>query len=143
MLGIQDAEALVTFLCTAEMLFTEQDGIVWAAEPQLRFFIQFLSAALHANVPVVVAAVHEHAAQMRMSQPAAVEYLAGQFMVEARWLAAAGVPIYEPLRWIIRKTPRPQATFAWTQIRDVLADDAAAPRSRRRSTPSCRRTRSS
>ena len=28
MLGIQDAEALVTFLCTAEMLFTEQDGIV-------------------------------------------------------------------------------------------------------------------
>jgi hypothetical protein len=30
--------------------------------------------------------------------------------------------IYKPLRWIIRKTPRPQAAFAWTQIRDVLAD---------------------
>ena len=73
-------------------------------------------------MPVVVAAVHEHAAQMRMSQLAAVEYLAGQFMVEARWLAAAGAPIYELLRWIIRKTPRPQAAFAWTQIRDVLAD---------------------
>jgi hypothetical protein len=69
-----------------------------------------------------VAAVHEHAAQMRMSQLAAVEYLAGQFMVEARWLAAAGAPIYEPLRWIIRKTPRPQAAYAWTKIRDVLAD---------------------
>jgi hypothetical protein len=36
------------------MMFTEQDGIVWAAEPQLRFFIHFLNAALHANVPVVV-----------------------------------------------------------------------------------------
>jgi hypothetical protein len=53
-LGIQDAEAFITFLCTAEMMFTEQDGIVWAAEPQLRFFIHFLNAALHANVPVVV-----------------------------------------------------------------------------------------
>jgi hypothetical protein len=121
-LGIQDAEAFITFLCTAEMMFTEQDGIVWAAEPQLGFFIDFLHAALRANVPEVVAAVHEHAAQMQMSKTAAVEYLAGQFQVEARWLAAAGAPIYEPLRWIIRKTPRPQAAFAWTKIRDVLAD---------------------
>ena len=41
-------------------------------------------------------------------------------------LKAAGpwspAPIYEPLRWMIRRTPRPQAAFAWTQIRDVLAD---------------------
>jgi hypothetical protein len=59
---------------------------------------------------------------MQMSKTAAVEYLAGQFQVEARWLAAAGAPIYEPLRWIMRKTPRPQAAFAWTKIRDVLAD---------------------
>jgi len=121
-LGIQDAEAYITFLCTAEMLFTEMDGIVWADEPQLRFFIDFLHAALRANVPVVVAAVHEHAEKMQMSKTAAVEYLAGQFQVEARWLAAAGAPIYEPLRWIIRKTPRPQAAFAWTKIRNVLAD---------------------
>ena len=121
-LGIQDAEALVAFLRAAEMLFTEQNGIVWAAEPQLGFYVQFLNAALLAGMPVVVAAVHEHAAQMGMSQPAAIEYLAQQFMLEARWLAAAGAPIYEPLRWMIRRTPRPQAAFAWTKIRDVLAD---------------------
>lgn len=72
------------------------------------------------KVPEVVAAVNEHAAQMRFSQQAAV--LAVQFMVEARWLAAAGAPIYKPLRWILRKMPRPQAAFAWTKIRDVLAD---------------------
>ena len=121
-LGIRDAEAFINFLCTAEMMFTEQDGIIWAAEPQLGFFIHFINAALDAKMPVVVAAVHEHASHMQMSKTAAVEYLAGQFQVEARWLAAAGAPIYEPLRWIIRKTPRPQAAFAWTQIREILCD---------------------
>ena len=30
--------------------------------------------------------------------------------------------IYEPLRWILRRTPRPQAAFAWTQIRGILCD---------------------
>ena len=121
-LGIQDTAALVAFLWAAEILFTEQNGIVWAAEPQLGFFVQFLNAALCANMPVVVAAVHEHAAQMGMSHSEAVEYLARQFRVEARWLAAAGAPTYEPLRWMLRRTPRPQAAFAWTKIRNVLAD---------------------
>ena len=121
-LGITDVAALLAFLAAAERLFTEDSGIIFAAEPHLDFFVHFINAALRANVPVVVAAVHEHAAQMQMSKTAAVEYLAGQFQVEARWLAAAGAPIYEPLRWIIRKTPRPQAAFAWTKIRNVLAD---------------------
>jgi hypothetical protein len=121
-LGITDVAALLAFLAAAERLFTEDSGIIFAAEPHLDFFVHFINAALRASVPVVVAAVHEHAAQMQMSKTAAVEYLAGQFQVEARWLAAAGAPIYEPLRWIIRKTPRPQAAFAWTQIRDLLCD---------------------
>ena len=90
----------MTFLCAAEMLtemlFTVSRnrkasfGLLSPNWGSL-FNSSFLSAALRANMPVVVAAVHEHAAQMRMSQPAAVEYLAGQFMVEARWLAAPGV----------------------------------------------------
>ena len=52
-----------------------------------------------------------------ISIQAATDYFAAEFKAEAVWLGAAGAQIYEPLRWILRRTPHPQAAFAWTQIR--------------------------
>ena len=46
----------------------------------------------------------------------------GKIMTIGRYATRSGAPIYEPLRWILRRTPRPQAAFAWTQIRDILCD---------------------
>jgi hypothetical protein len=70
----------------------------------------------------VRAGVEDHALRTGISLQEATEFLAAEFRAEAKWLALSGAPIYEPLRWILRRTPRPQAAFAWTQIRDILCD---------------------
>jgi hypothetical protein len=123
-LGIQDAAALMAFLVAAEMLFSEESGIVWAAEPQMDFFVSFIDLAMHdvQQLPQVKTAVQDYASRRGVSVQVATDYLAAEFLAEAIWLARAGAPIYEPLRWILRRTPRPQAAFAWTQIRDILTD---------------------
>ena len=75
-----------------------------------------------ANLAQVRVGIEDHAMRMGTSLQEAKEFLAAEFRAEARWLALSGAPIYEPLRWILRRTPRPQAAFAWTQIRDILCD---------------------
>ena len=72
-----------------------------------------------ANLQQVRAGVEDHALRTGTSLQEATEFLAAEFRAEAKWLALSGAPIYEPLRWILRRTPRPQAAFAWTQIRDI------------------------
>jgi hypothetical protein len=122
-LGITDVAALLVFLAAAERLFTEDSGIIFAAEPHLDFFVHFINAAMcDANLQQVRAGVEDHALRTGISLQEAIEFLAAEFRAEAKWLALSGAPIYEPLRWILRRTPRPQAAFAWTQIRDILCD---------------------
>ena len=41
-LGITDVAALLAFVTAAERLFSEDSGIVWAAEPEKDFFINFI-----------------------------------------------------------------------------------------------------
>ena len=38
--------AILTFLVSAEMLFSEERGIVWAAEPHMDFFVSFIERAI-------------------------------------------------------------------------------------------------
>jgi hypothetical protein len=38
--------ALLAFVAAEEMLFSEESGIVWAAEPQLDFFVSFIDLAM-------------------------------------------------------------------------------------------------
>jgi hypothetical protein len=122
-LGITDVAAFVAFVAAAERLFTEDSGIIFAAEPHLDFFVHFIKAAMYdANLHQVRAGVEDHALRTGTSLQEATEFLAAEFRAEAKWLALSGAPIYEPLRWILRRTPRPQAAFAWTQIRDLLCD---------------------
>ena len=45
-LGITEVAALLAFVAAAEMLFSEESGIVWAAEPQLDFFVSFIDLAM-------------------------------------------------------------------------------------------------
>ena len=121
-LGIQDVAALMAFLVAAEMLFSEESGIVWATEPHVDFFVSFIDLAMHQQqLPQVKMAVQDYASRRGVSVQVATDYLAAEFMAEAIWLAKAGAPIYEPLRWILRRTPRPQAAFAWTQIRQRVS----------------------
>ena len=121
-LRIQDVAALLAFVTAAERLFSEDSGIVWAAEPEKDFFINFIETAIRAHILEVTAAVKDHAERMETTVEEATDFLATEFRAEAIWLARAGAPIFEPLRWILRRTPRPQAAFAWTQIRNILAD---------------------
>ena len=115
--------AMLTFIVAAEMLFSEESGIMWAAEPHMDFFVSFIELAMHdVQLPQVKAAVEDYALRMGTSVQAATDYFAAEFMAEAVWLAAAGAPTYEPLRWILRKTPRPQAAYAWTHIQEILTD---------------------
>ena len=120
-LGLSGA-ALARFLEDAEQLFSEESGIVFASEPRLTFFENFIRAALLSGaLPVLSAAVAELAERMP-DEEAAIGFLAAEFRSEALWLARAGAPIYEALRWILRRTPRPQAAYAWTQLVDLLSD---------------------
>ena len=101
----------------------QESGIVWATEPHVDFFVSFIDLAMHQQqLPQVKTAVQDYASRRGVSVQVATDYLAAEFMAEAIWLAKAGAPIYEPLRWILRRTPRPQAAFAWTQIRGILCD---------------------
>jgi len=45
-LGITEVAALLAFVAAEEMLFSEESGIVWAAEPQLDFFVSFIDLAM-------------------------------------------------------------------------------------------------
>ena len=94
----------------------------------LDFFVSFIDLAMHQQqLPQVKTAVQDYASRRGVSVQVATDYLAAEFMAEAIWLAKAGAPIYaiyaiyEPLRWILRRTPRPQAAFAWTQIRQRVS----------------------
>jgi len=46
-LGITDVAALLAFVAAAERLFTEDSGIIFAAEPHLDFFVHFINAAMY------------------------------------------------------------------------------------------------
>ena len=96
------------------------------SEPHVDFFVSFIDLAMHQvqQLPQVKMAVQDYASRRGVSVQVATDYLAAEFMAEAIWLAKAGAPIYaiyEPLRWILRRTPRPQAAFAWTQIRQRVS----------------------
>ena len=60
-LGITEVAALLAFVAAAERLFSEDSCIVWAAEPEKDFFINFIDAAIHAHILEVTAAVQDHA----------------------------------------------------------------------------------
>ena len=64
-LGIKDPAAILTFLVSAEMLFSAERGIVWAAEPHMDFFLSFIERAMDdVQLQQVKAAVHDYALRM-------------------------------------------------------------------------------
>ena len=74
-LGIQDAAALMAFLVAAEMLFSEESGIVWATEPHVDFFVSFIDLAMHQQqLPQVKMAVQDYASRRGVSVQVATDY---------------------------------------------------------------------
>ena len=78
-LRIQDVAALLAFVTAAERLFSEDSGIVWAAEPEKEFFINFIDAAIRAHILEVTAAVKDHAERMETTVEEATDFLATEF----------------------------------------------------------------
>ena len=56
--------AILTFLVSAEMLFSEERGIVWAAEPHMDFFVSFIERAMDDVQLQQVKAAHDYALRM-------------------------------------------------------------------------------
>ena len=73
-LGITDVAALLAFLAAAERLFTEDSGIIFAAEPHPDLFFHFINAAMYdANLQQVRAGVEDHALRTGTSLQEATE----------------------------------------------------------------------